>query len=302
MATPSDVASGNAVPPATGQPRRWPWRVCAVVAGILLFVANIQVWLYRDVVDTDSFVDTVTTVLHEQDVRDVLAERIVDRLFEGRPLLRIAAGNAVESVVSGLLASDGFEAVLEGVARQFNLALTKGEQPSITIESRVLQAVTVVVAKVLTPDQAADLGFDDGDLVIELFEPGQIPSYESEIDTIHTVGIIAGILALILLALPVVVLRNWWSLRLAGFAVLVGSVITFVAVPGTRTMMDLRVDDPDVETMLEHIYDAFTRQLAIQAVVLLVISACLFAGAWIWELRADDDTPQSSAAQSEAAR
>jgi hypothetical protein len=287
-------------PAAERKPKRWPWITCAVVAGILLFLANLQVWIYQNIVDTDTFVTTVSEVTEFESVREALSTRIVDRLFEDRPVLRVAVGEPVEAVVTGLLGTDAFHRILDGIARQLHQAITTGSQPSITIQSRELQLVVAAVARFLSPDEGSNLQFSDEGLVIELFRPGEIPSYESEIDTLHWLGIVAGILGIILLALPIVLRRDWWSVRLAGLTILAIAAVTFFSVPVIGWIVEGQARDDEGAEVLKSAFEAFSRPLLVQAVILVAIGAIVTAIAWFMEGRSDHAAAAVAAPVAEA--
>jgi hypothetical protein len=280
--TASTVAAEGAAP-SRGRALRWPWIVSVVLAAILLFFANVEVWAYRNIATTSTFVDTATNALEQEDVRDALATRIVDRLLEGRPLLQIAAADTLTSVITGVLGSDEFEVVLRGVATQFHQALTKGEQPSITIQSQALQLIIAAVVKQVAPDRLTDMHLEGGTLTIDLFTNKDIPSYESEIKILRWAGIGAGIVGLFLLALPAIVRRDRWSIRLAGFALLGMTLVSFLLMAVNHWLVRTQVDNEQAKTIISVMLDHFVRALVIQTGIIMVIAAVvILIGYAVW--------------------
>jgi hypothetical protein len=53
------------------------------IACILTLASSLTLWVQRQLLDTDRWVDTSSQLLQEQDVRDRLAQRLVDGMFEG---------------------------------------------------------------------------------------------------------------------------------------------------------------------------------------------------------------------------
>lgn len=264
--------------PAAGiaqRSRLWPWRACAVLAAVLLFVANLEVWAYPTIADTTRFVGTANDALQREDVREALATRIVDGLLQDHPVLLAAVRDTMISVVTGLLGSEALQAVFSGVASQLQRALVHGDPVRIVIESRELQVVILAVARILDPEGAANLALDDGLLQIELFRDADIPSFESEITILRWAGRGAGLVGLFLLALPFAVRRDRWSVRLAGLALVSVALATFLTILIANWLIDLRVSDHQANTVISGIAGGFFGWLITQTVIVLLIGAGL---------------------------
>ena len=108
----------------TGQRRnRWP-RVLIAVACLIGLVATLNTWLERQVLDTDSWVETTDRLLADDDIRSALAAYLVDELYASvpvdesieevlpedfaglAPLLAGALRGPATDAVDGLLATD----------------------------------------------------------------------------------------------------------------------------------------------------------------------------------------------------
>jgi len=254
---------------------RWPWRVCAVLAVVLLFVANLEAWAYPNVADTSQFVGTTRDVIEREEVREALATRIVDSLLVDAPTLRASIGDTLIAIVTGLLGSERFQAIFSGVATQLQLALVHGERLSIVIESPELQAVIMAMVQILAPDRAQELSLENGTLQIELFSDAVLPSYKSEITILRWAGIAAGIVGIVLLALPYAVRRDRWSVRLAGIALVSTAIITFLVIVLANRIIDIQIDDRQLRTVVAHITDGFFGWLIAQTTVLLLLGIAL---------------------------
>jgi hypothetical protein len=261
--------------PGISRSLRWPWRVCAVLAVVLLFVANLEAWAYPNVADTSQFVGTTRDVLEREEVRAALATRIVDALLADAPRLQEAIGDTLTAIVTGLLGSERFQAVFSAVASQLQLALVHGERLSIVIESPELQAVVMAMIRILAPERADEVALDDGTLRIELFSDSVLPSYESEITILRWAGIAAGIVGLVLLALPYAVRRDRWSVRLAGLALMSTAVITFLVIVLANRIIDVQIDDRQLRTVVSNITDGFVGWLIAQTAIVLLIGIAL---------------------------
>lgn len=268
---------------ATGTQRLWPWRACAVLAALFLFVANLEVWAYPSVADTAEFVETAQRALEREDVREALATRTVEALFSETPILMAAIGDTVIAMVTGLLGSETFQAIFAGIARQLQLAIVRGEPVAIAIESRELQVVVLAVASILAPEESESLTLEGEALRIELFSANALPSYESKITILRWAGISAGVVGLFLLTLPFAVRRDRWSIRLAGLALVAVALATLAVVIAAGWLLQLQLDDRHVETVVGGIAAGFLSRLVTQAFVILLLGLALCAyGFSLW--------------------
>ena len=267
---------------------RWPWWVCAAVAVVFLFVANLGAWAYPNVADTSRFVGTTREVLEREDVREALATRIVAGLLVDTPRLQEAIGDTLTAIVTGVLGSDLFQVIFSGVATQLQLALIHGERLSIAIESPELQAIVRAVIRTLAPDQSGNLALEGDTLRIELFSDAALPSYEAEITILRWAGVLAGIAGLVLVALPYAVRRDRWSARLAGLALVSVAVMTFLVIFVANRIIDLQIDDQQLRTVISGITEEFFGWLIAQTFIVLFIGIglCVYGfSLWSWGRR-----------------
>lgn len=255
--------------------RLWPWRACAILAAVLLFVGSLQAWAYPNITDTSRFVETTGEALQREDVREALATRVVDALLQDYPIMLATVRDTMIAAVTGLLGSETFEALFTTVASQLQRALVHGEQLGISIESRELQVSVLAIARVLDPEGSRNLALEDGVLQIELFSDRDIPSFESELTILRWVGIAAGLVGLFLLVVPFVRRRDRWSVRLAGLVLMSVALATFLTVLLANRFIDLRVSDSQANTVINGIADGFFGWLIAQTVIVLLIGVVL---------------------------
>jgi hypothetical protein len=230
-----------------------------------MLLGNVASWLEINLVDSSRFVSTTTGVLEQEDVRLALADRIVERLLEDRPMVASVAGDALEAIVAGVLGTERFRELLSSISTQLHHMLVTGEKPTITIESPVLQALIVAVARVVAPEQAADLRIQDEPVEIELFARRDVPSLEEQIRVLRWTGLIAGVIALG--AMATVILRSddrHLAVRRCGMTVVAAGLLLLVVVPAVRIWMIGKVENASQETIVREFVTAFTLRLAVQ--------------------------------------
>jgi len=263
------------------QTRRWPWRVCVVLAVLLLFIGNLELWAYRTISDTSRFVAVAEDALAREDVRDALATRIVESLLADSPRLLDRVRDTLIPIVSGLLGTDRFQAVLVDIAAQLHRALTRGEQVLVTIRSQALQDAISTAVRVLAPNQESALTQADGTLAINLFATRDLPSYQREIAILRWTGLAAGIIGLALLLLPVLVRRDRAALRLAGLVPVGIALLTVIFMVVAERVIDLQIRDGPTNTVVAGIADELFELLTLQTLAALVIGIALVASSAI---------------------
>jgi hypothetical protein len=258
--------------------RRRVWLPLLIVAAVGLCLGNVASWLELNLVSSSRFVSTTTDVLDQEDVRLALADRIVERLLEDRPIANEVAGDALERVVAGILGGERFQEVLTSIATQLHHMMVTGDRPTITIESRLLQALIVAVARIIAPEQAGDLQISDEPVEIELFAQRDIPDLEPYISALRWGGFIASAIALGLMALVIVRSDDRRAaVRRCGTTVVASALLLLIAVPAVRVWMVGKVEDASQETIIREFITAFTVRLALQTGLLLLIGCLMMA-------------------------
>jgi hypothetical protein len=258
--------------------RRRFWLPLLIIAAVGMILGNVASWLELNLVNSERFVSTTVGVLEQEDVRLALADRVVERLLEERPVIEVVAGDELEAIVAGILGSDRLLEVLSSIATQFHIMLTTGERPTITIDSRLIQLIVVAVARIVAPEQAADLEVEDGTLEIVLFEDRDIPTIEPYIDLLRWGGLIASVITLGLMALVI-----WRSddrriaVRRCGLTVVVAALVFLFVVPALRLWMTSKVENAAQEEIVTEFVTAFTVRLAFQTGLLLLIGCVMLA-------------------------
>src|SRR6185436_5299153 len=97
-----------------------------VVAVLLLPLADIGIWVQRQLVPTDAFLDVTTEVLGEPEVQQALAERITEELVAREPRLGSNQG-ILTPAIRQAVDSAAFDQVLRASLGTMHEQLTGGE-------------------------------------------------------------------------------------------------------------------------------------------------------------------------------
>ena len=274
------------------------------LALVLLLASSLTIWVKRQALDTDRWVDASSQMLQDDDVREALSTRIVDTIFDDP---RIQA--QIESALPPRL--DGLVAPVIGLARQAAVNATDSFLDSSAAQTLWEDANRVAhssLLRLLEGDDSGALTAEDGAVVLDLgpmiarveqrlgfsirptggegrivlMESDQLAAAQDGVKT-SPLSVLAVILVLALLGVAV-----WLA---EGFRLRVLQVvgIGFVAV-GLILMVARRLVG---NAVVEALADSSTRDAASTvwligtdllkdiAVALVVYGAVLLVGAWV---------------------
>lgn len=105
----------------------------SVLAGILLVIASMGVWVNNYLFNTPNFSSVVTASLTSENSRQAIAQGITDRVFEDRPALKNAVGDTSVKIVSGLLGTTQARNGIDVVVSRLQTAVTTNNPQSVAI-------------------------------------------------------------------------------------------------------------------------------------------------------------------------
>jgi len=295
-------------PPRNGHPR---WALALVVLGTLLtFAAIFSIWVNRQALNTDSWVDTSTRLVKNEEVRSQLSDYLANQLFANvdvagelrealpprlAPLATAAAGGLQQlapQVAERLFATPRFQALWEAANRKAHESLLQVLDGGGTAVSTEGGEVKLRLAAVL-----AEIGEGSGvgeTLVSKLPpEAGEITILKSDelslaqevANVLRKLPIVLTLAALLCFALAVFLSpRRRETLRSVGFAFVIAGLLSLGlrGFAGTYVVSGLS-KTTSVEPAVEAIWSIGTSMLvtiATSAIVfgLLVALAAFLAG------------------------
>jgi hypothetical protein len=161
--------------------------VALILGSVLLFAANLLLWVNSTILDGEEFTETVSTVLNEPEVKERLAEVLVAQLLENEeieqqivervperytfvvPVVKTQIGPALEQVAVRALDSDFIGGVRDEIILAFHqrlLAVLESDDTALQVQGEALVLdLTVVWRNLLerinvTPPER--LGGDEG--------------------------------------------------------------------------------------------------------------------------------------------
>jgi hypothetical protein len=288
---------------ATGtRPRRRTVVALIIVASLFAFLATFAVWANRQALDTDTWTDTSSELLEDEDIRTAIAGFLVDELYanvdvaaelearlpsQAQALAEPAAGALralVERAAPEALARPRVQELWEEANRRAHerlLSVIEGDGDVATLDLgqlvTQLSERTGVGGRVAAqlPEDAAQITIVRGD---------QIESAQTMVDLLRGLAIVLTVLALGLYALAVYLAQGWRreALRsvgigfiIVGFAVLVARGLAGNAVVGALTTTAA------VEPAADSTWEIGTSLLRASAVGLIGYGLVIVLGAWL---------------------
>jgi hypothetical protein len=291
--------------PRRGHPR---WALAlAVLGGLLTFAAIFSIWINRQALNTDNWVDTSNKVLANEDVRHRLSEYLTEQLFAKvdlseelqaalpprlAPLAGPAAGaleGAAPRVAERILASAPFEAIWETSNRTAHEALLRilnGETGPIAAQGdKVVLELRPAVKRLGERFGIGVTGerIPAGAGNITILEGGELKTAQDIAKAVRRLPIVLTLLALacfagaIYLAGP----RRREALRAVGFAFAAAGLLV-LALRGFAgsVVVDQLTQVSSAEPAVEAVWDIATSLLVTVAASAIAFGVILIIAAW----------------------
>jgi ABC-type multidrug transport system fused ATPase/permease subunit len=298
--------SGGPPPTPPSKKRRVLVWVLLVLAVLVLLVSSLTVWVQRQALDTDNWVEVSGQLLEDDDVRAVVASRLVDGLFadtdiEARIAQVLPAENQrLAAPVAGLVQQAAVPAADRLLQRPRTLALWEGVNRraherlvAILREEDEGRAVTtegnevVLDLRPLAERLAGDLGLqarlapDAGQITI--MEADELEKAQDAVQAIDTLSVWAVVLVVLLIAAALILARGFRREVVRGLAV--GLIVVGVLLLVIRRLVGTAVVDsltsPTSETAGWHVWLLGTSLLRDIALALVLYGVLLLIAAWI---------------------
>jgi len=294
--------------PRKGHPR---WAVALIVLGaILTFAAIFSIWVNRQALNTDNWVDTSTRLIQDEEVRDQLADYLANQLFANvdvadelqealppklAPLATAAAGGLEQvapQAAERLFATPKFQQLWEAANRKAHEALLQVLNDEGEVVSTGNGEVKLQLGPVLTElgegsgvgaTLVSKLPSDAGEITI--LKSDELSLAQEVANLLRKLPVVLTLVALLCFALAVYLSpRRRETLRSVGFAFIVAGILSLGlrGFAGTYVVGGLSKTTA-VEPAVEGVWSISTSMLATiatSAIVfgLLVALAAVLAG------------------------
>jgi hypothetical protein len=272
-----------------------------VVASLILFLAVFAVWANRQLLETDTWTDTSTKLLEDEEIREQVSFFMVDTLYANvdvqtelqqalPPRLQPLAGPAAAGLrqLTLRLADQALQRPrVQELWEDANRAMH--EQLIDVVEHGGDEDVNLDIGTIVT--QLGDqLGVDvagrvpAGAAQIEVLPNDELSSIQKAVDVLRGLAIVLTVLALALFGLAIYLAEGWRreALRSVGFAFIVVGVIVLVvrALAGDAVVSSLGSTE-SVRPAIADTWSIATGLLSAQGGAMIFYGLFIVIGAWL---------------------
>lgn len=241
-----------------------------VVLTALVYIASFGMWVNRNLVDSEAFVTSAVTAFEEESSQDAIAEIVVVRLIEDRPLIAIAKPLLVD-LVAGLLDGERLERLVTAIGTRLHAALFDGSQEGIVVDLTPVGEQLMPPLERFFPAVAEEIPTELFTEIV-IVEPGTVPELSPYSSAARTLVWIAMALAI---ALVVVIVRMWQSKWKAvvgvGASIAAAGLLTTSLVNQARSLTLDAPKNGNVQVLVVNLYDQLAGALKTQGLWLIVL-------------------------------
>lgn len=265
----------------TKLPQATFWRrliITGFFASLLLVLANTAFWVNRNIFDTDTFTSIAVTSITSESSRQAIANEVVDRALQDRPIIKEVAGPTATKLVSSLLGTDQFNKVLETAISRLQVYLTSNSRESIVVNlsgvKNVLESLITIAGKTNSNLETTVSSVPDQ---ITLVNADNIPDFYKYGLAFLWIGPIAAVLAALLLVYPYIRDRSRYYI----IAPAQGAMITAMGFlclligPLVKPPVLANIPSANSRVVVGNIYDAFISTFNSQSLLLVKVGIAL---------------------------
>jgi hypothetical protein len=281
--------------------RRGPIYALIVAASLLGFLAVFAIWAERQLLETDTWVETSSELLEDDEIRTVVADFMVDELFTAVDVeaqLQVALPPRAQPA-AGILAG-GARGVADDLA---NEALQRPRVQKLWEEAnrRAHEKLIEVIEKDRDEDVTLDLGTLVGQLgdqlgvdassrippdaaQIEVLRADQLGTAQDLVKLLKGIAIVLTLLALALYGLAIYLATEWRreALRSIGFAfILIGVLVLVVRGIAGNALTESLASTAAIEPAVKNTWTIGTSLLAAQGGAMIFYGLFIVLGAWL---------------------
>jgi hypothetical protein len=237
--------------------RRTASTALAVTGAVLALVGGVALYAREEIFDPDAFSGHAVQTLDEQEVREALAEPIVDQAIDSGPDELINAQPLLRSAVEGAVASEPFKQVVRKGTRKVHKAIfdKEGEQIALTLGNA--DVVVTDAVESISPEVAKQLPRDLGDKVLTITESDVALTAARVAEDVRVLGLILPILAVLCLVASVVISPDRRrALMVTSACVAVAAAVGLVALLIARSLVLSSFTDETVNLAVAAVWEA----------------------------------------------
>jgi hypothetical protein len=298
---------GPAGPPGHG--RRVAVYLLLLVAGLLLFVSACAVWVNRLALNTDQFADTSSELIADRTIREAIAVRAVDELYDNVDVkaelekqlpkdLQRAAGVAAAAgregaywVAERALRQQALQRVWRATVRQAHaelVAVLEGGGTTVSTQEGVvnldLRPIVLDTAERLGIRETVEDQLPADVAQVQILRSDELDAAQTVFQLLKTLAWFLPVLMILLLGLAVLVARGRRreTVRNAGVVVAAAAVVGLVAVTMTGSyIVDALATDTDTRAAADDAWGIVTKLLRSALWWQIVVGVLVVLATWL---------------------
>jgi hypothetical protein len=258
-----------------------------LVSRLLVFLASVSVLLAlltgyarRAVMDSDQFANRATAALADEDVRNLVAQRVTDDVVLSKQGDLIAARPIIQSVASTVVGSQAFAGLFRAAVRDVHRAVFHRDRDTVTLTMSDVGSVLAGALQAVRPGLANQVRADKK---VELLDEhlGSVTGDAVRVgDDVRIGFVVFGVLALLFAAGAIASAKDRRrAVSELGIGVAAAGVVLVVALAVARSYVAGAFDGEDEQAAARAVWDAFLGDLRTAAWVLAASGAIVAAAA-----------------------
>jgi hypothetical protein len=290
--------------PEAGSPkkqRRGAVYALLAVASLLTFLSVFAIWANRQALENDTWTDTSTELLEDPDIRQAVADFMVEQLFANIDV-EAELAQALPPRLQPLAgpAAGGLRQLADQLANEA-LQRPRVQQLWEDANRRAHQTFIDVVRHDADEDVNLDLGSIVGDLgqqlgvdvsarlpagsgQIEIVSQDELSGAQTAVKALRAAAVFLLLLALVLYALAIYLAQGWRRavLRTIGFAfILIGVAVLAIRSLAGDALVDSLASTEAVQPAVSSAWEIGTSLLAAQGGAVIFYGLFILIGAWL---------------------
>ena len=252
-----------------------------LLAGIFIGVAGVLAVYLRDtVVDSDEAAKRAATALAHPDVRDFIAERIVEQVVAAQPDI-MAVRPLLKQVVAGVIGSGAFRPVYEGAIRDLHRTVFIGDVDTLTVQLTDVVLIVRTQAAVLSPELSAEIPDELTDTLIEVQSHPLIIDAVQVGEDIRFLAFVLPLASIIAFGASILLAsdrRQAWAR--AGLGIVAIGVLTIGIEVGLGELVVRSFEDDAKRDVARAVWNAFVSDLGIWGLLIAGFGAMMVTAVW----------------------